>query len=834
MLLKKLFPTPAQGLATALLLFSPLAYVFGVWLVLKYDNSALTGLTVDRDRAIAVAAEVAKAQSLNLTNWSSICWIKAENDLHYYQQLPPNAERELAKKVFPASRVAVLFRSPDRKEVFEVEMTVDAGVIAHSLKSPTSGESEDPGEAATRKIAEDALQKRLAAAGLSFSGELKLDAPPVSAPPGPGAMRPKGVNRKYTWKWPLDSVPELTLESVLVVNGSNLVSDRFQAKLDDDFIRAHHNPRKWLKVLSILAFCLVVAVSVIFGVYRFVQRTRQKEVSYQRVAVLVLVFSAAMSSFILASDIVVAQVAGNPGFPVPDWVMLFSTAMFYLVIGLFVGMAYGGGEGDIREAYPGKLTSLDALLVGKIFSRNVAGSVISGFLVGGWIMLGFQLATLPWALMPGKGEPPNPLVSSWIGHFPTFAAFVAWPTDVMIVIVIGLLVPLPFFLRRRRLGRARMLFIFMFIWASCAAPYLDFRPWEGTLLAATVRAALVLFAFLSFDLLTAIIAVAAPTFFSFALGMAAQPAASIRQSGLVSISLVALFFAVELYFFFKGKIYNEEEVRPVYARFLAERLSMQAEVSAASLAQQRLMPLILPRSKYFSLAAKCLPAYEVGGDFYDVFELEPGKVGLLIAEGGGRGLASALSIAFAKGFLMPKILGDTQADDSPTEVIRGLQSRLAALLDEDSAVGLAYVVVDAADGRLRYARTGAYPVVAVGKASQFDGLQTVEETELKFSVRGQADKHVTVIEGSRQLDEGDSVVIYTDGLAKSWQLNRKTPEAELANVLKIGDEKISDVLQQALADSLTKCSQRARKQGAEDDLTAVIVRVDKLETETIE
>lgn len=800
----------------------------------NYDTSARTELTFDRGQAIAFAAEFARAKGLDTANWSSICWVKSESDLHYYQQLPLNDERARAEYVFPASRVAVLLRSPDRKEVFEVEMSVDGRVIAHSLRSPTSGESEDPGEAATRKIAEEALQKRLAGVGKAFSGELKLDTPPASAPPGQGGMRPKGVNRKYTWKWPLDSIPELTLESVLVVNGSNLVTDRFQAKLDDNFIRTHHNPRKWLKVLSILAFCLVVAISIIFGIYRFVQRTRQKEVSYQRVAVLVLVFSAALSSFILGSDIVVAQVAGTPGFPLPDWVMLFSTSMFYLVIGLFVGMAYGGGEGDIREAYPGKLTSLDALLVGKIFSRNVARSVISGFLVGGWIMLGFQLATLPWALMPGKGEPPNPLVSSWLGHFPTFAAFVAWPTDVMVIIVMGLLVPLPFFLRRRRLGRARMLFIFMFIWASCAAPYLDFRPWEGTLLAATVRAVLVLFAFLSFDLLTAIVAVAAPTFFSFALGMASQPAASIRQSGLVSISLVALFFAVELYFYFKGKIYQEEQVRPVYARFLAERLSMQAEVSAASQAQQRLMPLILPQSKYFSIAAKCLPAHEVGGDFYDVFELEPGKIGLLIAEGGGRGLGSALSIAFAKGFLMPKILGNSDADDSPTEVIRGLQSRLVTLLDEDSAVGLAYVVIDAADGRLRYARTGAYPVVLAGKQKQFDGLQKIEETEIRFSVRGNADKHVTVVEGSHNLDEGDSVVIYTDGLAKSWQLNRKTAEAELAGVLKTGDEKISDVLQQALTDSLAKCSQRARKQGAEDDLTAVIVRVDKIETETVQ
>lgn len=833
MLLNKLFSSPTKTFATTLLLLSPLAYVLGIWLVIKFDTSARTGLTIDRAQAINLAADVAKANGLDLTNWSSICWVKADNDLHYYQQLPSNADRDLAKKMFPASRVTVLFRAPDRSENFEVELSADGRPIGHSFRSPKTGDTEDPGEPEAKKIAEQALQKQLAAVGVPYSGELQLEGQPGPRPAGqappPGAMRPKGVSRRYTWKWPLNSTPELKLESSFVVNGGKLMSQRINAKVDDEFVKTHHASRKWLKVISILAFCLVVAVSVIFGIYRFVQRTRQKEVSYQRVIILVLAFGAAMSSFVLASDLVVAQMAVNPGFPIPDWVILFSTTMFYLVIGLFVGMAYGGGEGDIREAYPGKLTSLDALLMGKLFSRNVARSVVAGFAIGGWVLFGFQLATLPWALIPGKGEPPNPLVSAWLGHFPTFASFAAWPTDVMVVVVIGMLVPLPFFWRRQKLGRAKMFFIFLFIWASCAAPYLDFRPWEGTLLVATVRASLVLLAFLSFDLLTVIIAVGSPTFFSFALGLAAQPATSLRQAGLISLSTVGLFFLTELYFYFKGKIYYEEEVRPVYARFLAERLSMQAEVSAASLAQQRLMPLILPQSKYFSVAAKCLPAYEVGGDFYDVFELEPGKIGLLIAEGGGRGLGSALSIAFAKGFLMPKILGNNQADDSPTEVIRGLQSRLATLLDEESAVGLAYVVVDAADGRLRYARTGTYPVVTIGKAKQFDSLEKIEETQIKFSVRGNADKHVTVIEGSYNLNEGDSVVIYTDGLVKSWQLNRKTPETELPAVLKVGAEKISDVLQQALSDSLTKCSQRARKQGAEDDLTAVIVRVDKIE-----
>ncbi|MEK7831196.1 MAG: hypothetical protein AAB401_08935, partial [Acidobacteriota bacterium] len=124
-MLKKILSSPAQGVGITLLLLSPVAYFFGVWLVFKTDSAASSGLKIDRQQAISIAAEVATSNGVNLANWSSICWVKSENDLHYYQQLPVNAERELARKALPASILAVLFRSPDRGENFQVEIAFD-------------------------------------------------------------------------------------------------------------------------------------------------------------------------------------------------------------------------------------------------------------------------------------------------------------------------------------------------------------------------------------------------------------------------------------------------------------------------------------------------------------------------------------------------------------------------------------------------------------------------------------------------------------------------------------------------------------------------------------
>jgi sigma-B regulation protein RsbU (phosphoserine phosphatase) len=313
--------------------------------------------------------------------------------------------------------------------------------------------------------------------------------------------------------------------------------------------------------------------------------------------------------------------------------------------------------------------------------------------------------------------------------------------------------------------------------------------------------------------------------------MNAQPSTGLHDAGLVSLILAAVSTTIAFVFAFKGKFYREDDVRPVYAKRLAERVSMQAEVSAAREAQKRLMPERLPSLPNFSVAACCHPAHEVGGDFYDVFELEGGKLGILIAEGGGKGLGSALSIAFAKGFLMPRIMGDGQSDNSPTEVVRGLQDRLAAMLDDEEGVGLAYAVIDAGDGTLRYARVGTHPAIMVANEKSPGQLSLPEEREIKFKSNRKegrlADADISVIEGSCALGEGDSVAMLTDGIVKNWKNDKTGPAAELSKVLTGARGDDSAALQEALDKSVKECSKRARKRETDDDLTVVIVKLNQ-------
>ncbi|MCI0338965.1 MAG: SpoIIE family protein phosphatase [Acidobacteria bacterium] len=682
-------------------------------------------------------------------------------------------------------------------------------------------EAKNTQEEISRKIAEDAIRARFSAMAVSYPIDLKpYEIKQDQCHSGITAIK------RYKWRWPTPSFHELELQSVLTVRGETLVGDKVEAILDGDFAKKYLHAKSILYQLSIAVYILIVVLIVIFGIYRFVQRAQQKEVSYTRVFLLTLVFGGVGSVFSLLTDVALFNVSVIPDFPAPDWIIHLIALMSNLMLGLFFGFAYGSGEGDIREAYPGKLSSLDALITGKIFSRNVARSVLVGWAFGGWILLCANLVTLPWQGLPTSGDEFGP-VHGWLGLAPSLFALSMWPTDVIMIVVIGLLIPLPFFHRRFKSPKIIAPLLALFMWIACARPYIGFRPHSAILVTGAVIMIIALIAFFQFDLLTTIVGLALPTFIFFSTALIAQPSPSLRRSGIISLAIALVALVIESFFAFKGQTYREEQVRPIYAKYLAERLSMQAEVSAAREAQKRLMPNFLPRTSHFSIAASCVPAFEVGGDFYDLFEMGSGRLGILIAEGGGKGLASALSIAFAKGFVMPKVAGRAYADNSPTEVIRGLQDRLMTQMGDEAGIGFMYAIIDATDGTLRYARTGSHPSVLVAQESSPHSLVSPQENVLKFKSNLGSENDVGVTEGSIQLGPGDSLIFFTDGIVKNLADNKATPDIEFTKMIANRRNESEENLQEALRKSINECSKHARKRGIEDDMTAVIVRLKK-------
>jgi hypothetical protein len=199
----------------------------------------------------------------------------------------------------------------------------------------------------------------------------------------------------------------------------------------------------------------------------------------------------------------------------------------------------------------------------------------------------------------------------------------------------------------------------------------------------------------------------------------------------------------------RGRVAEADDVRPVYARQIEERKQLQSEMAAAREAQRRLLPNQPPVLPGVSIAAECRPAEHVSGDFYDFYCVSPQRTGVLLIDGGGSGLATALAIALAKGYLMHK----TESEESAVATLSGLIAMLGEELSGVTARGMCYALIDQGDRTVRYARVGDTPVIfGVGQVS------AVERTH--------GGGNLAIREGVLRVSSGRPVVIYSRGLSR--------------------------------------------------------------------
>ena len=137
----------------------------------------------------------------------------------------------------------------------------------------------------------------------------------------------------------------------------------------------------------------------------------------------------------------------------------------------------------------------------------------------------------------------------------------------------------------------------------------------------------------------------------------------------------------------------------------AEREALEAELDVAGELQRDILPELDPlqRGKPFTLDALVRPSRAMGGDFYDAYLLEDGRIGLTVADVSGKGIGAALFMMNAKAVLKERALN---RGGSPGEVLTYAGNRLK----EENAMGMFVTVwlafLDPATGLLEYGSAG--------------------------------------------------------------------------------------------------------------------------------
>ncbi len=137
------------------------------------------------------------------------------------------------------------------------------------------------------------------------------------------------------------------------------------------------------------------------------------------------------------------------------------------------------------------------------------------------------------------------------------------------------------------------------------------------------------------------------------------------------------------------------------------RERIEQELKVATLIQQNFLPRVLPDLPGWEVAAYYQPAREVGGDFYDLFELPDGQVAVIIGDVTDKGVPAAMVMAAARSLLR----ASGQRVVSPGEVLERVNDLLCPDIPEKMFVTCLYLVVDPSDGARALRERGSQPAV---------------------------------------------------------------------------------------------------------------------------
>lgn len=242
---------------------------------------------------------------------------------------------------------------------------------------------------------------------------------------------------------------------------------------------------------------------------------------------------------------------------------------------------------------------------------------------------------------------------------------------------------------------------------------------------------------------------------------------------------------------------------------------MEQELLVAQTMQRSLLPQELPSSPHFEIAAKSIPAYEVGGDYYDVLPLDDAHLGFVVGDVSGKGVSAALYMAQVKGILQS--LGGNRGDSARDVLVR-MNAPLCNSMERKSFISLLYAVLNTRTGTLAFARAGHCPLLHVRHGE----ARFIQPEGMALGLDGSERFAESLREEYLRLEAEDIVVLYTDGVTEA----RNSDDEEFATARLAATVTAAAGLgaRDILEAILREVRDHSARGEAEDDITVLVLR----------
>ena len=236
------------------------------------------------------------------------------------------------------------------------------------------------------------------------------------------------------------------------------------------------------------------------------------------------------------------------------------------------------------------------------------------------------------------------------------------------------------------------------------------------------------------------------------------------------------------------------------------------DIELASNMQEAILPTEFPDNASYDVGAFVEPVRIVGGDFYEFFELSENRIGFAIADVAGKGVPAAFFMAISHTMLETVVM----SMDRPSDVLDYVNQRLCVRNPLYLFVTLFYGILDLRSGTLTYSNGGHNPPYLIRAGESIEELPLTDNTMLGIM------PEVSFDDGVIDMNPGDTLFLYTDGITESFAANREM----------YGDERLQACLGRHQGLSVEPLLEAVRADVSQfvgtadqsDDLTGVCIR----------
>jgi serine phosphatase RsbU (regulator of sigma subunit) len=278
-----------------------------------------------------------------------------------------------------------------------------------------------------------------------------------------------------------------------------------------------------------------------------------------------------------------------------------------------------------------------------------------------------------------------------------------------------------------------------------------------------------------------------------------------------------------------SRIYEEEDSKPVgtFAGFAAvalenaklleeslEKERLEKELDVARAVQYKILPQKNPRYDKFEITSLFVPAFEVGGDYYDFFRIDESRLGIVIADVSGKGIEAAFIMAEVKGIFSTL----ARLYENPKDLLIMANSILEDSITRKSFVTAIYGIIDFKNETFNFARAGHSPLLYYHNENVERYVPTGIGLGLDYSSRFEE----SIKEMEIKLNNNDIITLFTDGINESVNENMEEFGYErLEEIIKNNANLTVDEISNEIMKSITTFSKNSYQH---DDITLVLIK----------